>query len=166
MTNKLTIIIPIILFVSFAFAGDYPEPRVEREMDKMGSLVDGEGVVFRPTKEKSTDTRATIGNVNKYLYKASLDVLKFAPLSSSDSASGTVVTEWYTLKDQKNVQFKITVYIKDEVITPEAIEVVAFQRKKQNGCWSDNHETSPIGIVLEDKILRRARELYQQSKNK
>jgi hypothetical protein len=164
MTNKFTIIIAIIFFCFPALAGDYPETRVEREMDKMGSLVGGEGVVFRPKKEKSTDSRVTIGNVNKYLYQASLDVLKFAPLASADSGSGTIITEWYSPQDQKNVQFKITVYIKDTVITPEALEVVAFQRKKHNGIWPDNYQNSPIGVVLEDKILRKARELYQQSK--
>jgi hypothetical protein len=164
MTTKFTIIISIItLFFSSALAGDYPKSNIEKEMEDMGSLLGGEGVIFRPGTEKSTATKAVIGNINKYLYQASIDVLKFAPLTSADSKNGTIITEWYSPSDQKNTQFKVTVYIKDQLITPEALEVVAFQRKKHNGTWSD-HEPSPVAIVLEDKILRKARKLYQQSK--
>jgi len=164
MKAKFTIIISVItFFASQTLARDYPTSKLEQEMEEMGSLLGGEGIVFRPGKEKSTATKATIGNVNKYLYQASIDVLKFAPLASADSTGGTVITEWYSPQDQKNTQFKVTVYIKDKLITPEALEVIAFQRKKHKGKWSNNHESSPIAIVLEDKILRRARELYLQS---
>ena len=164
MTTKSAIIISILtLFFSSAIAGDYPTSALEKEMEDMGSLLGGEGVVFRPGKEKSTATKATIGNINKYLYQASIDVLKFAPLASADIRGGTIITEWYSPSDQKNTQFKVTVYIKDKLITPEALDVVAFQRKKHNGTWSE-HESSPIALVLEDKILRKACDLYQQSK--
>lgn len=153
----------IILFFNQSFADDYPKSRVEREMDEMGSMLGGEGIVFRPGKEKSTATKATVGNVNKYLFQASIDVLKFAPLLSADSKMGTIITEWYSPKDQENTQFKVTVYIKDQLITPEGVEVIAFQRKKTNGKWSADHEPSPIAAILEDKIIRKARDLYLQS---
>lgn len=154
----------IFLLCHSAIAGDYPKSSLEKEMDKMGSLSGGEGIVFRPNKEKSTSTKTEIGKANKYLYQAALEILKFAPLASADSVGGTIITEWYSPSDQKNTQFKVTVYIKDRLITPEALEVIAFQRKKHNGSWSDQHDPSPIAIVLEDKILRKARKLYQQSK--
>ena len=152
-----------VLLVTSTMANDYPQTDLEKEMDEIGSLIGGEGIVFRPGKEKSTDTRVKVGNVNKYLYKAAIDVLKFAPLASVDSNGGTVITEWYSPAGQKDTQFKVNVYIKDELITPEALEVVAFQRSKVNGKWSDEHKPSPIAAVLEDKIIRKARDLYLQS---
>ena len=163
MKNIALIFASVLLFISTSMASDYPQTDLEKEMDEMGSLLGGEGVIFRPGKEKSTDTRAKIGNVNKYLYKAAIDVLKFAPLASADSNGGTVITEWYSPAGQKDVQFKVNVYIKDELITPEALEVVAFQREKVKGKWSDDHKPSPIAAVLEDKIIRKARDLYLQS---
>lgn len=152
-----------VLLVTSAMANDYPQTDLEKEIDEIGSLIGGEGIVFRPGKEKSTDTRVKVGNVNKYLYKAAIDVLKFAPLASADSNGGTVITEWYSPAGQKDTQFKVNVYIKDELITPEALEVIAFQRGKVNGKWSDEHKPSPIAAVLEDKIIRKARDLYLQS---
>jgi len=153
----------IILFAAQLFASDYPKTQVEREMDEMGSLLGGEGIIFRPGKERSNATKAKIGNVNKYLFQASIDVLKFAPLSSADSKGGVIITEWYSPKDQKNTQFKVTVYIKDDLITPEGLEVIAFERKRVDGKWSEDHQSSTIAKVLEDKIIRKARDLYLQS---
>ncbi len=153
----------IVLFSAQLFASDYPQSQVEREMDEMGSLLGGEGIIFRPGKERSNATKAKIGNVNKYLFQASIEILKFAPLASADSKGGTIITEWYTPKDQKNTQFKVTVYIKDDLITPEGLEVIAFERKKVDGKWSQDHQSSPIAKVLEDKIIRKARDLYLQS---
>jgi hypothetical protein len=163
MKNIALIFISFVLITHTAGAADYPNTDLEQEMEEMGSLLGGEGVTFRPGKEKSTATRAKIGNVNKYLYKAAIDVLKFAPLASADSNGGTVITEWYSPGDQKDTQFKVNVYIKDELITPEALEVVAFQRNKVNGKWSSYHKPSPVAAVLEDKIIRKARDLYLQS---
>lgn len=164
MKARFTIIISVItFFASQTLARDYPTSKLEQEMEEIGSLLGGEGIVFRPSKEKSTATKAATGNVNKYLYQASIDVLKFAPLASADSIGGTVITEWYSPRDQKNTQFKVTVYIKDKLITPNALEVIAFKRKKHKVKWSNNYESSSIAIILEDKILHRARELYLQS---
>jgi hypothetical protein len=156
-------IISLFLLLQITEANDYPKTKLEKEMDEMGSLIGGDGIVFKPRKHKNTDTHARVGNVNTYLYNAAIDVLKFAPLASADSNSGIVITEWYSPKEQKDTQFKINVYIKDEIITPEAIEVVAFQRDKINGKWSEDYKPSEIAPILEDKIIRKARNLYLES---
>ncbi|PCJ24723.1 MAG: hypothetical protein COA94_07125 [Rickettsiales bacterium] len=153
----------VALVTSPAIASDYPQSRLEREIEETGSLLKGDGLTFRPGKERSTATKATIGNVNKYLYQASIDVLKFAPLASSDSNAGVIVTDWYSPKGQKNTQFKVTVYIRDKLISPEALEVVVFQRDKTGGKWPSDYKESPIAATFEDKIIRKARDLYLNS---
>ena len=60
LSSKYNIITMKIKYLSFLFilltyttsslAGDYPKSRVETEMDEMGSLIQGEGIVFRPGK--------------------------------------------------------------------------------------------------------------------
>lgn len=160
----LLILVTYLVSINVCLAGDYPKSRVEKEMDEMGSLLNGEGLVFRPGKTKSTATKAKVGNVNKYLYQAAIDVLDFAPLQSADNISGVIITEWYNPKGQSNIQFKINVFIKDEVISSEAIEVKAYERAKVKGKWSDDYKESTIGSILEDKIIRKARTLYQADK--
>ena len=153
-----------LMYTAPSLAGDYPKSRVENEMDEMGSVLQGEGLVFRPGKTKSTATKAKIGNVNKYLFQAAIDVLDFAPLTSADSSSGVIITEWYNPKGQPNTQFKINVFIKDEVISSEAVDVKAYERTKVDNKWSKDYKESAIGGILEDKIIRKARALYQADK--
>ncbi|MBN8511665.1 MAG: DUF3576 domain-containing protein [Rickettsiales bacterium] len=150
-------------FYSTVLASDYPQTKIEREMEEMGSILGGEGITFRPNKERSTSTRSKVGNINKYLYQATIEVLKFTPLASVDSKAGVIITEWYTPKDQSNAQFKVTVYIKDDLITPEGIEVIAFERKKMGNKWSQENVAPSVSKVLEGKIIRKARDLYLQS---
>ena len=76
-TILITLILINQLTCQLAIASDYPKSPLEREVDEMGSVVGGEGLVFRPGKEKSTATRATIGNTNKHLFEAAINVLKF-----------------------------------------------------------------------------------------
>lgn len=160
MKTRLALLITIITFAYTALAYDYPKSRVEREMDDMGSLLDGEGLVFRPKKEKSNATKAEIGNVNKYLFKAAIEVLSFAPLANADSNGGVVITDWYPLPEDKNTQFKVTVLIKDKIISTEGLEVIAFERKMHGGKWSEAEKKPSLSTALEDKILRKARDLY------
>jgi hypothetical protein len=165
MKIKTTFVLLIILgFTTISLAGDYPKSRVENEMDEMGSVLKGEGLVFRPGKTKSTATKSKIGNVNKYLYQATLEVLDFVPLTSADSVGGVIITEWYNPKGQPNTQLKINVFIKDEVISVEALDVKAYERSKIDNKWSEDYKESAIASILEDKIIRRARTLYQAEK--
>ena len=80
------IIFLLALCMNYALASDYPKPKYEEEMDEMGSLANGEGLVFRPKKVKSTSTKTTTSNFNEYLHKAAIEILKFTPLSSIDSS--------------------------------------------------------------------------------
>ena len=41
-------------FAIQSFASDYPKSKTEREMDEMGSILQGEGLVFRPKKTKNS----------------------------------------------------------------------------------------------------------------
>jgi len=158
--KKITILLLSLALNSTTYASDYPKSKVEQEMDEMGSISGGEGLVFRPTLVKNKSTKAKIGNVNKYLYKSAIETLKFAPLTSADSNNGMIVTEWYSPKGQKNTQFKINVLINGDVISPTAIEVIAHERSRIDGKWSEDYVDSPIASVIEDKILRKARDLY------
>jgi len=162
--KQISFLLILLAYTTNSLAGDYPKSRVETEMDEMGSLLQGEGIVFRPGKTKSTATKAKIGNVNKYLYQAALEVLDFVPLTSADSVGGVIITEWENPKGQPNSQFKINVFIKDDIISSEALDVKAYERTKTGNKWSKDYKESAIGSILEDKIIRRARTLYQAEK--
>lgn len=144
----------------------YPKTRDDRKDDEIGSMLGGEGLIFTPGKIKNESTKQTIGTgVNKYLWQAALQVLDFAPLSHTDSNGGVIITDWYSPKTNQNFSYKINVLIKDNVINPEAIEVKVFEKKREKGNWVETNRPSEMANILEEKIIRRAREIYIQSNN-
>ena len=158
----------IVNSIFFSVIADYPKSKLEKEIDSTGSLLKGEGIIFRPTKVKSDATKSKVDNVNKYLYEATLKLLKSAPIISSDTISGVIVTDWYNYKKNKSTQSKFTILIEGDVIAPEAINIKALQRDKtSNGNWSKgSYEASDLANSLEEEILREARNLYIDSKQK
>ena len=151
---------------AYASEDQYPKTANERKADEMGSILGGDGLTFTPGKIKSDSTKSGTHNVNKYLWKATIDVVNFAPLQSSDNAGGVVITDWYSPKNKPNYSFKINVFIHDNVISPDSIEVKVFERTLKNGGWVQADKTSDLAIALENKILRLARELYIQDTRK
>ena len=144
-------------------ADDYPKTEQEQKWYEVGSIAGEEGLVFRPGRVKNESTKAVGGLVNKYLWQAALETVSFAPLTSADSNGGVIITEWYRPRSNPNFRFKINIFIKDDVISPDSIEVKVFEEMLKNKQWVLNKNTSNLAITLEDKILRKARDIYINS---
>lgn len=147
-------------------ADDYPQSRQEREVEEMDSFLGGEGLTFRPGRIKNETTKSGSTSVNKFLWQASIEMINFAPLSSVDSAGGVIITDWYSPKNKPTYSFKINIFIKDDIISPDAIEVKIFERVLKNNNWLQEDKISDTAMILEKKILNRARDLYIQSGRK
>ena len=158
------LIVILISLVSSAY--DYPKTRVEREMDEMGSIAGGEGIYFHSKKEKNTSTVAKDGNVNKYLFQAATAVLSIGEIDTADNNSGVVMTSWYYINDSKDTQAKLTAIIQGDVISTEGIKVMAFQRKKVKGQWQESEAKPQLAADIENKILRKARNIYLSQSSK
>ncbi len=168
MKGKFKYILPVTIII-FNFlninaiatvSDDYPMPEEERRFEEIGSIVGGEGLVFRPSRIKNDSTKTQSNTINKYLWQASIESLSFIPLASTDSNGGVIITEWYNPKGKTNFRFKINIFIKDNLISPDSIQVKIFEQTLKSGNWIDSQNTSDLAIIIEDKILRRARELY------
>ncbi|WP_375326336.1 DUF3576 domain-containing protein [Candidatus Tisiphia endosymbiont of Nemotelus uliginosus] len=139
---------------------DYPQTEEERKLQDMGSLAGKEGLTFSPSKIKNESTKTKESQINKYLWQAAVEILNFIPLASTDSNGGIIITEWYSPKENKNFRFKINIVIKDNIISPDSIQVRVFEQTLKQGQWVDQHNASNLALSIEDKILRKARELY------
>ncbi len=167
--NILLISVPLVAFnlLNNVFAeSDYPKTREERKNDEIGSMVEGGGIIFTPSKTKNESTKQQIHSVNKYLWQASIEIINFAPLASVDSNSGVIITDWYSPKDNPRYSFKINIIIKDDVISPNAITVKIFKKLLKNNTWQEIDDESKLAVILEDKIIRKARELYINTEGK
>jgi uncharacterized protein DUF3576 len=97
--------------------------------------------------------------VNSYLWRASLDTLKFMPLASADPFGGVIITDWYADPAAPGERFKATVYILDTRLRADALNVSIFRQTQVNGQWQDATVDPQTEIQIENAILTRAREL-------
>jgi hypothetical protein len=115
--------------------------------------------LFGGGREKGEDSLP----INRFLWQASLDVLSFIPLASTDPFGGVILTEWTTLAEAPNERLKLTVYITSSELRSDAVRVSVFRQKRQgnkaDGAWQDAASDPKTASDLENAILTRAREL-------
>ena len=98
------------------------------------------------------DSKSEKFYVNSFLWRASLDILSFAPFQSTDAFGGIIVTEWF-LKNNK--QLKLTALIKSRDLRSEGINIKAYIKNDKN----EISEDKVLSRKIEDLILTKAREL-------
>ena len=97
--------------------------------------------------------------VNSFLWRASLDVLSFAPFQSTDAFGGIIVTEWFK---KNNQEIKLTALIKSRDLRSEGINIKAHIKNNKN----EISEDPVLSRKVEDLILTKARVLRLQNKLK
>ena len=110
---------------------------------------DGKGVNILDllSNEGSSET---ILKVNRYIWKASLEVLSFLPLEGVDPFSGIITTGWGR-PPGGSTEYRATVYINDPSLDARALKVVLLKR---------SGPADPKTIkTIENAILSRARQL-------
>jgi hypothetical protein len=111
----------------------------------------------RKAPTASVNNPTAIG-VNEYLWRASLDVLNFMPLTSADPFGGLIVTDWYVPPEKADERLKVQVYILDTRLRADGLNVsVNRQTKGADGQWVNAQTSSQVEAQLEDAILARAR---------
>ncbi|MBT8153496.1 DUF3576 domain-containing protein [Epibacterium ulvae] len=100
---------------------------------------------FGPTKSEQTV------QVNRYLWTASLDVLKFLPVQSVDPFTGVIITNYGT-PPGGGQSYRATVHIKDPALDARSLNVALQSR---NG----RAVSAATARAVEDAILSRARQL-------
>lgn len=166
MKKLYLVIVSMFLISQVTVAGDYPKSADERKAEEIGSVLGGEGVVFHPGKVKNLATKTDNSKINQFLWQATLDVVDFAPIISSESEQGFISTDWYSDKKDAKRSFKLQVSIVGDIISPESIKTTLKQRIKKDGVWIEDDAPSSIQMDVEDKILRRARQLYIRKSSK
>jgi hypothetical protein len=135
-----------------------PKSREDKTKLSFGSLAGPEGITLGSEKISGRTNDAGGQVVNRILWQASLDTLKFAPLISSDGAGGILVTDWYQPPNAKD-RIKIQVRIKDRELRSNALEVSVYKQVKQNNQWHDAGIDMNASRELENIILLKARDI-------
>lgn len=123
-----------------------------------GSDSDDTDVDSGTTAISSQGGQRTLG-VNSYLWHATLDTLRFMPLTSADPFGGVVISDWYSAPEAPTERLKVTVYILDRNLRADGLKIAVFRQTQANGTWADAQVSPDTATKLENAILMRAREL-------
>jgi len=101
------------------------------------------------------------------LWRASLDVLDFMPLTSANYSGGVIITDWYSQDGNADESIKITIRFLSNEIRSDAIDVDVFYKKcvNINNC-KINKQEGQLKKEITKQILSKATIYKKQSKDK
>ena len=102
------------------------------------------------------------------LWRASLDVIDFMPLSSVNYSGGIIITDWYSNERSQNESIKITIRFLTNEIRSDALNIKIFTRKCKENLINCKYIESNKSLVAELKkeILKRATKFQIENKEK
>ena len=139
-------------------SGEKPKPGLFSKDASKGISLDS---ILNP---QSSESSASGTNVNAYLWRASLNILSFTPLISTDALGGTIISDWYVNKKNKNQRMKITAFIKTAELKSNGIGVKVHIQSFKDGYWSETYTNKDLETKIENNILNEARNLRINSK--
>ena len=98
------------------------------------------------------------------LWRASLDIIDFMPLTSVNYSGGIIVTDWYSTDQSSNESIKISIRFLSNEIRSDALDIKVFNKKclSQTNCVI-SEKNGNIIIELKEKILKTAA-IYEKQK--
>ena len=112
------------------------------------------------TNNKNSNSVSSIGfPINPSLWKASLEVVEFMPLSSTDPFGGIIITDWY-FGTTNNERCKLNIFIKGMELRSNNIKVNSFcQSQDSQGDWQNIDMAKDSNLKLENAILNKAKKI-------
>ena len=136
-----------------------PEQRVKKNIE--------EGRGFKLfDNERKLGTTYEFASSNE-LWRATLDIIDFMPLTTANYSGGIIVTDWYSDNQNLNENIKITVRFLTNEIRSDALDLKIFYRKcdSSNKCKIIEKEGN-LSKELKKEILKKATIYQQQAKDK
>ena len=139
---------------------DDPKKRVEQ------NLKEGRGFKIMDMVKDEPGGVFNFASSNE-LWRASLDVIDFMPLSSVNYSGGIIISDWYSSEQNSNESIKISIRFLTNEIRSDALDIKVFNRKCLKSLI-DCKITSSEGVVvteLKKEILKKATIYKKENKD-
>ena len=168
---RFFLIVPLTLAMLTSCGGAFKPKKVDtREVPIKGSerskknIEQGSGVSLKNVLKRGTNFEFSSSNP---MWRASLEILDFLPLSTVDYSGGMIVSDWYT-GESSNESIKISIRFLSNEIRSDSLKIVVHKKKCSSNqvCQTKLLNNSKISQELRSTILTKAAELEKESKNK
>ena len=168
---KFFIIVPLTLIMLTSCQAFKPKKVDTREVPIKGSerarknVEEGGGVSLKGIMSgRGTNFEFSSSNP---MWRASLEILDFLPLSTVDYSGGMIVSDWYT-GDTSNESIKISIRFLSNEIRSDSLKIIVHKKKCSSNqtCKTILLNNSKISQEIRGTILTKAAELEKESKDK
>ena len=130
---------------------DDPALRVKKNLEE------GRGFRVGSLLEKQKGGVFDFASSNE-LWRASLDVIDFMPLSSVNYSGGIIITDWYSSDQSQNESIKISIRFLTNEIRSDALDIKVFTRKCKDSLVNCKYIDTSKSLITELKkeILKKA----------
>ena len=139
---------------------DDPKLRIKKNMEE------GRGFRVNDAFKSSRGGIFEFASSNE-LWRASLDIIDFMPLTSVNYSGGIIITDWYSTDQSSNESIKISIRFLSNEIRADALDIKVFNKKclTQTNCVI-SEKSGNITIELKQKILKTAAIYEKEKKDK
>ena len=161
LTPYFTKILIILIFFLFSGCGIY-RPVDARKVSPSGierakkNIEEGKGFKIFDSNRTMRGGAFQFTNSNG-LWRASLDVIDFMPLSSVNYSGGIIITDWYSEIENPNESIKISIRFLTNEVRSDALDIKIFNRKCDNSFNCKFTDSSEVLVTeLKKEILKKA----------
>ena len=136
-----------------------PRERVKKNLEE------GKGFRISDSMSGNKGTNFEFASSNG-LWRASLEVLDFMPLTSANYSGGIIITDWYSEQGNADESIKITIRFLSNEVRSDALDVDIFYKKcvATNNCKISKQE-GQLKKEITKQILAKAAIYQKQVKN-
>ena len=140
---------------------DDPELRVKKNLEE------GRGFKLMDATQKQRGGVFEFASSNE-LWRASLDVIDFMPLSSVNYSGGIIISDWYSSEQSSNESIKVSIRFLTNEIRSDALDIKIFNRKCDLSLLNCKVNENKGALVAEIKkeILKKASVYKKESEDK
>ena len=132
------------------------------------NVEEGRGVTLGGlAKRRGTNYEFSTSNP---MWRASLEVLDFLPMTTVDYSGGMIISDWYTDNSSSDQEaIKITIRFLSNEIRSDSLKIIVHRKICKNatsGCQVSLMNNTKISEELRTTIIKKASLIEKESKNK
>ena len=147
--------------------GDARENPPDPDLRVKKNLEEGRGFRLENAfKDKNKGGDFMFASSNE-LWRASLDIIDFMPLSSVNYSGGIIVTDWYSDGESLNEAVKISIRFLSNEVRADALDIKIFYKKcNQMASCEVTQKKGDLLVELKREILSKATIYKKEKKDK
>ena len=168
---KFFLIVPLTLLMLTSCQALKPKKVNTREIPVKGmerarkNIEEGSGISLKNVLKRG-GTNFEFSSSNP-MWRASLEILDFLPLSTVDYSGGMIVSDWYT-GDSTNESIKIAIRFLSNEVRSDSLKIIVHKKKcsTAQNCTTTIDKNSIIINELRRSILAKAAVFEKEKKKK